>query len=176
LDRKPYTVENMRPRRTVHLYGRTLAPKGRGRTSCMDLSVDEFHGQPCQRLLALNRLRVVRGGEAEVASSLKQFDPEPAKPENPPAEVKVEDEAPPAPAPLLDEPDATPSDEEPLESEDDGTTPPDPLQDLDKVWTEAELKELLAADQKVIIESRGLDGGTNAKSRIQAILDAQGDL
>lgn len=168
MSRKPYTVENMRPRRPVHLYGRTLAPKGRGRTSRMDLTEEEFDGTPCQRLLSLNRLTVVR----EPVELERASEPEPTLSE----EAAAVHSGRAAEILSLQKDAETASEEEtPEESEDDGTTPPDPLQDLDKVWTEAELKDLLAADQKVIVESRGLDGGTNAKSRIEAILAAQGD-
>ena len=61
MERKPYTVENNRPRRPTRLYGRTLAKKGLGRTSCLDLTEEELLGAPCVRLLQLNRLVLVRG-------------------------------------------------------------------------------------------------------------------
>jgi len=92
LARKPYTVENQRPRRTVNLYGTVLAPAGRGRTSCTDLSLDQVLGPACLRLLSVGRLRVVRGDMALVEAELEKL----AAPEEPTPIAVEEEPAPPA--------------------------------------------------------------------------------
>jgi len=67
--RKPFTVENQRPRHTVNLYGSILAPKGKGRTSLCDLSAEELSGDLCASLIAMGRIKIVR--DASPASPKK---------------------------------------------------------------------------------------------------------
>lgn len=75
----PFFVRNMRPRHTLTLYGRTLAPASvGGRTSIMALSLDQLLGDPCVENLKIGRLvlqgpvpdelaaRLSDGGSAEV--------------------------------------------------------------------------------------------------------------
>lgn len=75
MSRKPFTVENQRARRVVRLFGRVLAPKGRGRTSCMDLSAQELGQDACKRLLATGRLKLIRGDMDELQADVEMLPP-----------------------------------------------------------------------------------------------------
>lgn len=178
--RKPYTVENQRPRRTVRLYGAVLAPKGRGRTSCTDLELEEVLGDACLRLLSSGRLAVVRGDTAPVDAKLAELSGE----EEPPPVVEVAPPAPeeptvieqppaPEPAPVVqEEPEPAPEPEVEPEPEVAETAEPD-FSDTSFVWTEEALMALNADQQKTICRSRSLKVGGREAARVQRILDAQ---
>jgi hypothetical protein len=178
--RKPYTVENQRPRRTVNLYGSVLAPKGKGRTSCTDLDLEEVLGAPSLRLLAVGRLKVVRGDMAPVAAKLAELssEEEPAPAPKPKAEA-----APPAPKEESKEEEPAPPEDPPAGSEsgssDSETTSTDPDGSTDEPseeasapsWTYDELKAMNAAEQKAICRELGIKTGGREEERIKRILD-----
>ena len=183
MERKPYTVENNRPRRPTRLYGRTLAKKGLGRTSCLDLTEEELLGAPCVRLLQLNRLVLVRGDMPDALVEL--LSPPEEEVETTPAAVTPDVPAsppvqpdPPSPAPEPEpepQPEPTPVVEPEPEPEEPAAEPEAPsLQDVSYVWDEASLFALNATEQKVILKSRDLKVSGKEADRVQRILDAQG--
>lgn len=179
MPRKPYTVENQRPRRTVNLYGSVLAPKGKGRTSCVDLDLEEVLGAPSIRLLAVGRLKVLRGDMAPIAAKLAELDsdageaaptPEPPAPVvevAPPAPVEVPEVQ--EPAPVEEPPPAV--EEESAEEELVAEEPAEEVVEDSSTWTYEELKDMNAAEQKAICRELGIRVGGREEERIQRILD-----
>lgn len=188
--RKPYTVENQRPRRTVSLYGRILAPKNFGGNAQCDLSEDELLRPGCTKLLQNGRLSLVRG--TAPAALLAILSPaEEAAPVEPTPAPKA---AAPAPAPVKVEPPSvmdvidaersadieemarTPEVVTPADVGDIGDPPAEPdLEDVSYVWGKTELVDLVSAQQKKILKSRGLPVGGNESTRVDRILQAQED-
>ena len=182
--RKPYTVENQRPRRTVQLPGVLLAPKGRGRTSRADLTLSDVLGSPCLRLLASGRLRVVRGEQTPVLDALAALAaadsgeevvlvPTPA-----PAEVVIEEKPEPVPElpPVLDTPSSDEDGEdegEPLEEVDSAPSEEEVAEELSApTWTAESLKALNSAEQKDICRDLGIKVSGKEDARISRILEA----
>ena len=185
--RKLYTVENQRPRRTVNLYGTILAPKGKGRTSCTDLSLEEVLGSPSVRLLAVGRLSVVRGDTSPVDSAVARFvalQDEASSPDSAPTPV-AEEVIPPV-VEKVEEPkveEVISLSAPPAEPEEGSSTPvlivPDlvaPSAEPDEsptgeVWTADSLKAMSASEQKAICRELGVAVGGKEDERIQRILD-----
>lgn len=177
---KSYTIENQRPRRTVTLYGRTLAPKGRGRTSSMQLTEEQLLGTPCVRLLQLNRVALVHGeAPVELLALLSASEEAAPSAEAPPGSPEgsisattnspVEDADPGSGS-------ETPSEEAPESDTPSPTTDAGPsLADHSYVWTAEELTALNASDQKAICRNRGLQTSGREADRVQRILDAQSE-
>ena len=145
----------------------------------MDLSEEELLGAPCVRLFKVGRLRLVRGEAPEAFSALFSAPEEADSPspveapvEAPPVVAETPSEPEPAP-----EPEPTPeplSDSAPIPQEDEAVSGPD-LEDVSYVWTSDELYALNADDQKTICRSRSLKVGGREASRVQRILEAQGE-
>jgi hypothetical protein len=168
-ERKPYTVENQRPRRTVNLFGRILAPKGLGRNSQCDLSERELCSDSCVRLFKVGRLALVRG-EMPAALVAALADDEEEVVEEPEVEVAP----PPAPEPAP-EPEPTPEpepepDPEPVVEEPSVEEPPAAS---GPAHTEESLSELSYSEVQAVAKDMDLKASGKKKAMIARILDAQ---
>ncbi len=165
-ERKPYTVENQRPRRTVNLFGRVLAPRGSGRKSQMDVSEQELLSSSCVRLLRVSRIKLVRGEAPPALEALlsdgeeqEQPAPEPAPVEPTPAPTPEPEPAPepePEPEPVVEE---LPEEEPPAESV--------PAHTFDS------LMDLPYSDVQAIAKDLDVKASGKKKAMVDRILDAQ---
>ena len=97
---KPYTVRNLRPRRTIRLFGRTLASALGGGNSDLDLTEAEtLHGSVL-RLLSVGRLALVQH-PPELPPALRDLLGPALEPVavEPATDLVIEPEPEPAPAP-----------------------------------------------------------------------------
>lgn len=193
MPRKPFTVENQRPRRTINLFGRVLAPKGHGHNAQVDLSEDDLLSPACVRLFKAGRIALVRGTMPAELDAILNPPEEPEVEETPPPEHAETGEKGTADAEGTEEPsdvipiseqddskpelepgmkvDGTPLEEE-LPAEPETATPPD-LEDTTYIWSEEELIALVASEQKTVCRSRGLKVGGKEAERVERILEDQ---
>lgn len=164
-----YTIENVRPRRTVSLYGRVLASGVSGGKASMDLTLEELVDVPCVRLLRSGRIRVV--GEVPQALSaimakFEQSESLDSVPEESP-EVSLPPETPvPSPVDLV-EPHSLETEPSSEAAEDPETTPPPPQS---KEEARAELEAKPTSELKQIAKDENLSTKGSKSELIARIL------
>lgn len=170
--RKPFTIENQRPRRTINVYGQVLAPKGHGQNAQVDLTKEELLGPGCLKFLTSGRAKLVRG-EAPAALVAALSPDEEAPVAVPEPELVIESEPVVEMKPVV-EPEPVVEEELPPEPEPvvEATFIPD-LEDTSYVWSEEELIALVAEEQKTVCRSRELKVGGREADRVERILQAQ---
>jgi len=170
---KPYTVRNIRPRRTVRLFGRTLASAVSAGGSDLDLSEEEVLRGTCLRLLAIGRLALVRHPNnlpQPLQDVLHPADEEPAaepavEPAPVPEPVSAPEPPPPEPEPELEFEEATDLSNGQVED----------IADLVEPWTREELMALDYGELRSLAKDEGYSAAGGRVAIVNRILGEEVD-